>query len=203
MLNAGEIQVWRADLDAVDENRLPPLLPQDADRATRFRSEDVRVRFVRSHGVLRSILSGLGLQAVYDRDSMGKPKLVGQSGVHFNLSRSHGKAIYAVTSAAPVGVDIEKLRPLPEYMAVAERFLPPSQYDEFLDAPEETRETDFFRIWARLEASLKALGVGLYGAGAELEGLWTVSDVDAGEGFAAAVAARAPGLRIVVRDFKP
>lgn len=201
MLKAGEILVWRANLDTLPENRLPPLLPEDANRASRFRSEEVRTRFVRSHGALRAILSNLGLQAVYDRDEMGKPRLVGESGVHFNLARSQGHALFAVTRDVPVGVDLERPRPLPEYMAIAERFLPPTQYEQFLDAPDETREMDFFRIWARLEASLKALGVGLYGAGTELNGPWTIADVDAGADFVAAVAARQEGMRVVVRDF--
>jgi hypothetical protein len=42
--------------------------------------------------------------------------------------------------------------------------------------------------------------VGLYGAGAELGGEWTVEPIDAGEGFAAAVAVERPGMRVVVHE---
>jgi 4'-phosphopantetheinyl transferase len=99
-----------------------------------------------------------------------------------------------VALGVDVGVDIERLRPMPEYAAIAERFFPPSERDE-LD------EYDFFHRWTRIEAQLKARGVGLYGAGAELGGEWTVEPIDAGEGFAAAVAAERAGMRVVRQIF--
>jgi 4'-phosphopantetheinyl transferase len=201
MLNAGEIQVWRVSLDEIDPDALPPLLPEEVSRAERFRSVETRSRFIRSHGVLRGILAGLGLPSVFVRDDRGKPLLSGVPGVHFNMARSDGMAIYAVAPGVETGVDIERVRPLPEYMAIAERFFPPAQYEALLEAHEETRLAEFFRIWTRLEASLKATGAGLYGAGAELEGAWTIEEVDAGACFAAAVAGRAEGLRVVMREF--
>jgi hypothetical protein len=47
----------------------------------------------------------------------------------------------------------------------------------------------------------KALGVGLRGAGRELDGPWSVQELDLGEGVAAAVAAPAEGLRVAMRNF--
>jgi 4'-phosphopantetheinyl transferase len=202
LLTSGEILVWRADLDRVAASALPPLLPEDAARADRFRSEEVRARFIASHGVLRSILIAAGVQAVYERDSNGKPRLVGNKRVQFNLARSQGKALYALSLDVPVGADIDRVREIPEYMEIGERFLPPTRYAALLATPQEARLHEFFRLWTRLEASLKALGVGLYGAGSELEGPWTVEDVATADGFFAAVAAPAAGMRVVVRDFK-
>ena len=92
-------------------------------------------------------------------------------------------------------MDIERLRPLLEYAAIAERFFPPSER-------EVLGERDFFRRWTRVEAKLKARGVGLYGAGAELGGEWTAEPIDAGEGFAAAVAVERPGMRVVVSEWR-
>jgi 4'-phosphopantetheinyl transferase len=201
LLNSGEILVVRADLDRVPVGALPPLLPDEAARADRFRSEEVRSRFIASHGVLRSILAGIGVQAVYQRDTNGKPRLVGSDQVHFNMSRSQGSALYAFALDVPVGADIDRVRPVPEYMEIGERFLPPTRYAELLETPPEARLNEFFRQWTHLEASLKALGVGLYGAGSELEGPWTLEDVEAGDGVYAAVAAPADGMRVVVRDF--
>jgi hypothetical protein len=48
---------------------------------------------------------------------------------------------------------------------------------------------------------LKARGVGLYGAAMELEGEWAVEDVDAGPGFAAAVAAEGTGITLKLYDY--
>jgi len=111
--------------------------------------------------------------------------------LRFSLSRSQGVALIAVALEVDAGVDVERLRPIPEYAAIAERFFPPSERED-LD------ERDFFRRWTRIEAKLKARGVGLYGAGAELGGEWTVEPIDAGEGFAAAVAVERAGMRVVV-----
>jgi hypothetical protein len=55
--------------------------------------------------------------------------------------------------------------------------------------PAEAREKEFFSRWTAIEAVLKARGIGLYGAGTEPDGEWTVLPVEAGRGYTAAVAA--------------
>ena len=201
MLNPGEVLVWRVRLDETPAAVLPPLLAEQAERAARFTSDEVRLRYIRSHAILRAILGGLGLPDEYRSDERGKPYLPGLPDIHFSLSRSHSMALYAVADGVAVGADIERIRPLPEYEQIAERFLPASAHLALLEAPEATREHEFFRAWTRQEAALKALGIGLYGAGTERTGEWTFEDVDAGAGFAAAVAARDAGWRVRVRDF--
>jgi hypothetical protein len=47
---------------------------------------------------------------------------------------------------------------------------------------------------------LKARGVGLYGAGAELDGDWTTQAIAVSEGYAGSVAAASGGMRVVVED---
>ena len=202
MLRQGEVRVWRVRLDEVDPARLPPLLVPEAERAARFHSDELRRRFAASHGVLRAVLERAGVSTVFERDRSGKPHLPGHPEFHFNMSRSHGMALYAVASGVAVGVDVERVRPLPGYEQIAEQFLPPSVHQSLLDVPAELRAREFFRAWTRLEAALKASGVGLYGAGQELTGEWTVEDVAAGEGFAAAVAARTQECRVTVEDFR-
>jgi 4'-phosphopantetheinyl transferase len=154
-----------------------------------------RVRRERAPEALRAILgSETSAPLEFAVAEKGKPYLPGAPEVKFNLSRSHEMALIAVALGVEVGVDVERLRPLPEYAAIAERFFPPSERG-VLD------ERDFFRRWTRIEAALKARGVGLYGAGAELEGPWTVEEIDAGPGYAAAVAAAGEGITVVVHDF--
>jgi 4'-phosphopantetheinyl transferase len=118
----------------------------------------------------------------------GRPEL------RFNLSHSQEMALVAVALEIEVGVDVERIRPLPEFIAIARRFFPPGE-----PLPRDAEE--FFRAWTRIEAQLKARGVGLYGAGMEIEGEWTLAPINAGDGYAAAVAAPKPGLRVIVRDF--
>ena len=101
---------------------------------------------------------------------------------------------------AGVGVDIERLRPMPDCLAVAGRFLAPEDAAALAETPAVEREREFFMRWTRSEAMWKARGIGLYGAGAALDGEWTVLPIDAGEEHAAAVAAERSGMVVTVRQ---
>jgi 4'-phosphopantetheinyl transferase len=94
-----------------------------------------------------------------------------------------------------VGVDVEWIRPMPDYIQLAERFFPPSQTAALAD------ERDFFRRWTRIEAGLKARGVGIYAAGTELTGDWTIEEIDVGPDYFASVAVPQPGVQVRVHDF--
>jgi 4'-phosphopantetheinyl transferase len=125
----------------------------------------------------------------------GKPWLPAAPYLKFNLSHSKGAALVAVALEVEVGVDIERYRPLPDHHAIASRFFPPSE----AAAHQGEDERDFFRRWTRIEAMLKALGLGLFGIGKELEGEWTVRAIDVGEEYAAAVAATCAGMSVILR----
>jgi 4'-phosphopantetheinyl transferase len=201
MLKAGQVTVWRVRLDGPRIDALPALSAAEESRAARFHSSATRERYLRAHGALRAILSrATDAPLDFAETEKGKPYLPGAPELKFNLSRSHGMALIAVALEVDVGVDVERLRPIAEYQAIAERFFPPSQAAAFAETPAVARELDFFRRWTQIEAMLKARGVGLYGAGAELDGEWTVSPVGGFEDYAAAVAAARGGMRIVVED---
>ena len=202
MLNFGELHVWRVPLDTLDEDALAPATADEEARAARFHSAEVRARYLRSHRAMRSILAGIASAPLrFALTENGKPFLPAAPQIHFNLSRSRGMALFGVALAVEVGVDIEFLRTIPEHAAIAARFFPPSEAEALAATPAPTRERDFFRRWTRIEAMLKARGIGLYGAGAELGGGWTVCEIDAGAGFAAAAAAAGEGIRVTVHDF--
>ncbi len=202
MLSPGEIHVWRIVLDQPPPERLHPPSAGEAARAARFRDPRARERYLHAHRALRTILAGLtSARLDFGLTEKGKPYLPGDPGLRFNLSRSDGIALIAAGRGIDVGVDVERRRPIPEYEAIAERFFPPSEWAALSRTAPEDRERDFFRRWTRLEAMLKARGIGLYGAGIEQGGQWTVHDVDAGENYAAAVAATAEGMQLLVHDF--
>jgi 4'-phosphopantetheinyl transferase len=146
---------------------------------------------------LREVLASLGLPTEVAHDHRGKPYLAGRPDIGVSLARSGGVELFALAEGIEVGVDIERLRPVPEYLAIAERYFPPSRYRALVDMPAEEQEREFFREWTRFEAAVKALGTGLFGAGREFEGDWTVVNWKVGEGFVAAVAARAANVRVV------
>ena len=66
---------------------------------------------------------------------------------------------------APVGVDVERVRPLPA-LALARRSVPAGRAGLVgADRPEAGRTVDFLRLWTAKEAVGKALGQGLRGGG--------------------------------------
>jgi 4'-phosphopantetheinyl transferase len=188
----GEIHVWRVPLDAAQV--IEPTAGEAA-RAARFATPELQRRYLRAHGALRAILGGMtDARLDFAVTEMGKPFLPAVPHLKFNLSHSHEMALVGVALEVEVGVDVEWIRPMAEYQTLAERFFPPSQ-------AAVADEADFFRRWTRIEAALKARGVGIYAAGTELAGEWTIEELDAGPGYSAAAAAPSEGMRVVMHDF--
>lgn len=124
----------------------------------------------------------------FEKGPHGKPRLVGdQAWLRFNLSHSGEVTLVAVARDVEVGIDVERIRPVPEMREIARRWL---GRDDIADP------ADFFRAWTRHEAIVKALGVGLAGPAGDFTGF--VAEIDAGAGYAAAVAALASDCRVTV-----
>ena len=198
----GELHVWRIELDTISGKKLPPPDPEDVARASRFATPELSRRYLNSRGALRHILQGvIGREPHIARMERGKPWLPDTPQWRFNLSHSRGLALVGVAREAEVGVDVEWIRPQPRWEDIAERYFPPSVAAEFFAAPEAARNREFFRCWTRLEAMWKALGEGLNAAGRELDGPWSVQQLELGESLTGAAAARAEGMRVVMHCF--
>jgi 4'-phosphopantetheinyl transferase len=195
------VDVWVVPLGA-GRHWLPPT-PAEAQQAARLVSEPLRRRYLRSHAALRAIL-GTYTSAPLDFAiaEHGKPYLPELPDLQFNLSHSHDMALVAVTRGIAIGVDVERFRPLQECMGIAERFFPPMEAAALAAVPPEGREVEFFHLWTRIEAKLKARGIGLYGAGQELDGEWTVIPIEVGPDYSAAVAANCAGLSARLRPYQ-
>jgi 4'-phosphopantetheinyl transferase len=84
-------------------------------RADGFRFSLDRERFLVGRGILRDILSRylkLAPELIgFSYNRYGKPALEGNDeGLRFNVSHSHGVALYGVTRARTVGLEIEFIR---------------------------------------------------------------------------------------------
>lgn len=90
------------------------------------------------------------------KTALGKPYFPSFPGLHFNLSHS-GSWVLCAVSQAPVGVDIEGIRPrgpsLPRY-ALSEK-----EYAQFRRMGEDWPA--FYSLWTRKEAWCKYTGQGL------------------------------------------
>ncbi len=193
-----EIHIWDVDLDAGTAD--PGVLsPDECERADKFMFDLHRARFVAGRVAMRRILAGytgVGAAAIEFRyNRFGKPDLKQATGIRFNASHSIGRQLVAVTCAREIGIDLEHIRPGVPFDAIAQRFLPPAE------AALARTADDFFRAWTRREAFLKAAGWGLSGVREHVPPGWTIEDIDAGEGWVAALAVEGAACRIVRRVF--
>jgi 4'-phosphopantetheinyl transferase len=194
------VDVWVVPLDAGQD--WLPSTPAEAERAARLVSEPLRRRYLRSHAALRAILATYAPAPLdFATAEHGKPYLPAFPDLRFNLSHSHDLALVAVTRGLEIGVDVEWFRPMQECMSIAQRFFPPMEAAELAAVPPEGREVEFFRRWTRIEAKLKARGIGLYGAGQELAGEWAVLPIDVGPEYSASVAANCAKLSAYVHPW--
>ena len=131
-LSPDEVHVWFVNL-AVDAHTVAELaasLPwTEQQRAASFHSVSARTQFVVTRSALRCILSAYldlsPLQLRFTHGPQGKPSLVDDGWLHFNVTHSHDVALVAVTRRGEVGVDIERVRPFANDLGMAERYFSP------------------------------------------------------------------------------
>lgn len=93
----------------------------------------------------------------------GKPWLPEHSAVKFNLSHSQGALAIAI-SRHEVGIDIEKIRPMPDWRELAEGVLPSTEIAEIASHDVADLGEAFLRRFTAREAYLKAIGTGFSAA---------------------------------------
>jgi 4'-phosphopantetheinyl transferase len=170
-LSDGELHIWRAPLDVTEDSVRGFAAYLSADeiaRAEKFVFARDREHFIAARGILRMLLgrylrkppAGIALgkgphDKPYLRAEAGEPPL------QFNLSHSHGLALYAFAMHREMGIDLEKLRPDFAAAEIAERFFSAHEQEELRALPPGLRTEGFFLCWTRKEAYLKARGDGL------------------------------------------
>jgi 4'-phosphopantetheinyl transferase len=215
----GHVHVWSVWLDSsearVDEFAAT-LSSDEVERASRFRFDRHRRRYICGRGALREILGeylGADPHALtFAYGTHGKPSLRSHpaKGVSFNVSHSEDLALIAVASGQiELGVDVEAERSMPDGDDIASRFFAPSEVERLRGLPAALRERAFFECWTRKEAYLKALGDGLarpldafevtFGPGTQGElrvvgddsesARWTLLPLEPASGFAGALVA--------------
>jgi 4'-phosphopantetheinyl transferase len=165
-LPAGEVHVWQAPMHGPDGAAVLP--PDEVARAERLRPE-ARRRFVRSRALLRTILGGYtGIrprELCFGTLGQGKPFLAGPSGVaplRFNLSRTDAQWLLAVARDREVGVDVERLDRDVDVDRLAARLFSRRERETLGGLAGERKRDAFFRVWACREATVKAMGEGMF-----------------------------------------
>lgn len=226
-LPAEEVHVWRIPLDgsaASDEARLAVLASAERERASRFRFDADRGRYVESHAALRAILAtylGAALsELVFREGAHGKPFIDSPADtlpLRFSLSHSDNLALVAVARGREVGVDLERVRPVSDMAGIATRFFSPLERQAIEQVAPADRPRAFFATWVLKEAYLKGCGDGLLrqldafdvmigdDESARLlavrdrpgdEARWTLRRLDPGEHYDAGLAVDGSGWRL-------
>lgn len=168
------MRLWTVDVDAVDAERLHPLLSaDDAARAERLSPGPARRRFVAARGTLRAGLGELsGLEPaslLLTAGAHGKPELADGGRIRFNVSHSGRLALVAVALGREVGVDVERVRPRSRLDAIARRCFSAAERRALAEGAEGDRLELFYRLWTAREAFVKATGRGLAAAAESFE----------------------------------
>ncbi len=163
---AGHPDVWIAEIsdpafEAVADRDLAS--PADRVRAQRMVDPIQALRMLSRRATLRLILA-----RYVDADPAdlrivtapgGKPVLV--PGPAFSVAHSGDLFVVAVGGAGSVGVDVERLRPVPRAAAIAERWFGLCEARSLEAVPEADRDSAFMRLWTAKESLAKRHGAGL------------------------------------------
>ncbi|MBN2556497.1 MAG: 4'-phosphopantetheinyl transferase superfamily protein [Anaerolineales bacterium] len=165
-----EVHLWHTRVDRPGEEGGQGgslLSAGERDRAAHFRREVDRIRYVAVHAFLRRTLARYLSMCADEIDFIegpaGKPALTqmpGEPDLRFNLSHSGDHAFIAVTIGREVGVDFEVIQPDVDALGLAEEVFSANICKALRLLSSEARVHAFYRTWTRLEAVLKARGVG-------------------------------------------
>jgi 4'-phosphopantetheinyl transferase len=162
---AVDVYTWCLDVSENERQALAHyLLPDEAERASRFVFAIDRERFIAGRGKLRAILSRYAgcrpAELRFEYGAHGKPYIAAPDlSLHFNLSHSDRFAALAVSSEVEIGIDIEKIRPID--LDIADHYFSRAEVAALISLPADERIDGFFRCWTLKEAVIKGLGVGL------------------------------------------
>ena len=168
-LSSGDVHIWHASLDcsASSVQKLEQIISEDErTRAARFHFQRDRGRFIVGRGILRSLLGGyLDVepdQVEFRYGVHGKPYISEKlDELRFNLAHSHELVVYAFAYGREIGVDVEYIRPVPDFERISANFFSACENVELNSLSVEQRQEGFFNCWTRKEAYIKALGDGL------------------------------------------
>jgi 4'-phosphopantetheinyl transferase len=167
--DSDSVHLWRVclDCDEFSVNQWQLLLSEEErDRSLKYRFLVDRNCFIVRRGMLRKILAGYlscEPQAVKFRTGEFGKLCLAESpfSLEFSVTHSQTMALFAVTPAGAVGVDLECVQPISDLEIMLDSCLSQSERSTLETFPSALRLDHFYRLWTCKEAYLKAIGVGL------------------------------------------
>ena len=140
-----------------DLRKLPNVLHP---RISRYKHEKDRIpRLVSRLLIRKAIIDDCGndnMLQFWKNDAYHKPYIKNWN--YFNISHSDQFVVVAINSEAPLGIDIEKIDQNIDISTLASTFLT-EEKSFILNSNNQIK--NFYKIWAKKEAILKAIGTGI------------------------------------------
>lgn len=142
---------------------------EEKNQSKQFTTQDLKEKYIVSHGILRHILS-IALQKkaeeiLYKFNLFGKPMLLDprHSNIKFNMSHSKDLAAYIISKDQDVGIDIEWRNPQMCFEEFYADILTNAEIHLLQNSTFNRQEKVnlFFDMWTKKEALVKTLGKGL------------------------------------------
>jgi 4'-phosphopantetheinyl transferase len=166
-LEQGEVHIWTVSVQGIEEklHHLKSLLTEEESAKLSFyKFEHTQHSYIATQAVLRVLLS-LYLD-INPREvrmgarSKGKPFLIHDRQIFFNISNSDGLCVFAFSGDGEVGIDLERIRQMPDIEQLIQKNMTSREKEYVLKDPEK-KLPRFFRFWTFKESYLKAIGEGM------------------------------------------
>jgi len=182
-----ELHLWKAaysDHQARHQDYRALLAADEQARLSRFRFEADQQKYAIGRGLLRTLLAPYLARPAQDirfaYNDAGKPFLADHPDIAFNLAHAGDLLLLGIRRHAPLGVDVEFIRPVEDMTRLAATYFSPDETRLIASAALESQPALFYRAWVRQEALLKALGQGFSSlalpANMPLQGVFMPSD---------------------------
>lgn len=210
-LGAEEVHVWWMSLEteARCAEALIAALSRDEElRRSSFHDPEEGRRWALARGGLRAVLAAYAGQPPGSlrvcRGPYGKLELGEHPTIAFSLAHSGGVAVYAIARDRRVGVDAERIVRQRASLLVADTFLSTEASTRLRSQPAERFPREFFRLWTRHEALVKAVGTGLPDGDPDPAAAgWWVHELPFGPAYAAALAVEGGPCRVRLFRLRP
>jgi len=166
------ISLFAIDVDALyqhykTDHMLKVLSEDEKQRASRFRFDQLRDRFISGRFFLRKVLEGLvGVQADlirFELGNNGKPAIDRSQcpDAHFSFSRSEQFSACCFSDQRRVGIDLELLNKARELDQIAGQVFSKIELEHWRSIPTAQQSAVFYQAWTRKEAVSKVDGRGI------------------------------------------
>jgi 4'-phosphopantetheinyl transferase len=170
LLPSNEIHLWLVLTNEINDAALISayqtlMTPKELAKAERFHFQKDRHQHIITRALVRTTLSRYAsidpIDWRFSENEYGRPEILGDSPLRFNLSHTDGLIACVVVVKLDIGVDVENIRRKSGGINVAKRFFSPKEMQDLDAVPESQRQERFFDYWTLKESYIKARGMGL------------------------------------------